>query len=169
MHLRIKKKDERFECAEVALTRSLGYGTYSFLVRDVSNLAPLVTLQMFTWDYSGTDQNNREMDVTIRRLSSDRMDNARFSLQPSQVAGNLHEFDLPPGAYLHSFRWEAGQIHFVTASTSSGKRIVAQQNFTLGVPTPRLESARIALYVPTTISSPPAESEAVVDRFEYTP
>src|SRR5262245_4892601 len=30
LHLRIKKKADQFECAEVWLTRSLGYGTYSF-------------------------------------------------------------------------------------------------------------------------------------------
>src|SRR5262249_51890373 len=99
LHLRIRKKNERFECAEVALTRSLGYGTYSFLVRDISALAPLVTLEMFTWNYSAADQNNREMDVSIWRTSSDRMIRARFILQPYQVSSNLYEFDLRPGAH----------------------------------------------------------------------
>ncbi len=168
LHLRIKKTAGRFECAEVALTRSLGYGTYSFSVRDLSNLPPLITLEMYTWDYSGTDQNNREIDVTIRRLSAGRKDNARYLLQPYQVSSNLHEFDLPPGAYVHSFRWQPGQIEFVTITAGSGKRI-AQHNFTLGVPTPGLESARITLYLPNNASSQPAEAEVVIDRFEYTP
>jgi hypothetical protein len=122
---------------------------------------------MFTWDYSGTDQNNREMDVTIRRPSPERTARATFSLQPYQVSSNFHEFDLPPGACLHSFRWEAGQIQFVTTSAGSRKLIVARYNFTLGVPTPGLESARIALYLHSNASL--AEAEAVVDRFEYTP
>lgn len=169
LHLRIKKRAGRFECAEVALTRSLGYGTYSFSVRDLSNLPRLITLEMYTWDYSGTDQNNREIDVTIKRLSTARMNNARFFLQPYQVSSNLHEFDLPPGAYVHSFRWKRGQIEFVTATTGTRKRTIAQHDFTLGVPNPGLESARITLYLPNNASSQPAEAEVVVDRFEYTP
>jgi len=165
LHLRIGRKGDQYECAEVALTRSLGYGTYSFLVRDISMLEPMVTLEMFTWDYSGTDQNNREMDISIRKRSSLRMDSARFILQPYQVASNLYDFDLAPGAYLHTFRWEAGQIEFVTSSADSRKRVAAQHKFTLGVPTPGLESARIALF----LTGPPAEAEVVVDRFEYIP
>ncbi|WP_321476367.1 hypothetical protein [uncultured Paludibaculum sp.] len=169
LHLRINKRGERFECAEVALTRSLGYGTYSFSVRDLSKLAPDLTLEMFTWDYSGADQNSREMDVVIRRRSSAPIQSARFVVQPYQVASNLYEFHLQPGDFAHSFRWEAGQIEFATSSAGNRKRVVAQHKFTLGIPTPGVESARIALYLPNSASQHPAEGEVVVDRFEYTP
>ncbi|MGC4051234.1 MAG: hypothetical protein QM757_17880 [Paludibaculum sp.] len=169
LHLRIQQNGERFECAEIALTRSLGYGTYSFVVRDLSKLAPEITLEMFTWDYSGTDQNNREMDVVIRRRSSAPVQTARFVVQPYQVASNLHEFHLQPGDFAHSFRWEAGLVEFSSASANNRKRIVAEHKFTLGVPTPGLESAGIALYLPNSASKHPVEGEVVVDRFEYTP
>jgi len=167
LHLRIKKKGEQFECAEIALTRSLGYGTYSFSVRDVSRLAPSLTFEMFTWDYSGTDQNNREMDVSIRGQSPASIDRVRFILQPYQLPSNFYEFNLPPGAYLHSFRWEAGQIEFVTSSAGNRTRTIAQHSFTLGVPAPGLESARMALYLGA--NGQPAEAEVIVDRFEYIP
>lgn len=169
LHLRIHKKGERFECAEVALTRSLGYGTYSFWVRDVSKLPPRITLEMFTWDYSGTDQNNREMDIVIRRRLSAPMVTARFVVQPYQVLSNLYEFNLPSGSFLHSFRWEPGRIEFMTSSPGNHKRVIAQHNFTLGVPTPGLESARIAFYLPNGASQFPAEGEIIIDRFEYAP
>ena len=169
LHLRIKRKGARFECAEVALTRSLGYGTYSFVLRDVSKLPPDLMLQMFTWDYSGGNQNNREMDVVILRRTSAPMASARFVVQPYQVSSNSYEFNLPPGTFSHSFRWEAGQIEFATSSVGNRRRIVARHNFTLGVPTAGLESARIALYLPNSASRHPAEAEVVIERFEYTP
>ncbi|MGJ5816764.1 hypothetical protein [Paludibaculum fermentans] len=169
LHLRIRKRGERFECAEVALTRSLGYGTYSFSVRDLSKLAPEITLEMFTWDYSGAGQNNREMDVVIRRRSSAPIQSARFVVQPYQVASNLYEFNLQAGDFSHAFRWEAGQIDFTTSKKGNGQHAVAQHKFTLGIPTPGMESARIALYLPNSASQHPAEGEVVVDRFEYTP
>jgi hypothetical protein len=137
------------------------------LVRDVSGLAPLVTLEMFTWDYAGADQNNREMDVSIWRPSSERVNRAKFILQPYQVSTNSYEFDLRPGAYSHSFRWEAGRIEFVTSIAGSRNGTVARHSFTLGVPTPGLESTRIALFLNKTPQL--AEAEVVVDRFEYTP
>ena len=168
LHLRIRKKGERFECAEVALTRSLGYGTYSFLVRDTSKLPPFITLEMFTWDYSGTDQNYREMDVSIMGHSSGTMQPARFLLQPYQLSSNSDEFSLPPGAYWHRFRWESGRIEFVSSSADNRERIIARHSFTVGVPTPGLESARMALYVHGTTGQP-SEAEVIVDRFEYTP
>ncbi len=38
LHLRIAKEGDKWTCAEVTLTRSFGYGTYSFVVRDTSKL-----------------------------------------------------------------------------------------------------------------------------------
>jgi hypothetical protein len=55
LHLRIKNLTGKWSCAEVTLTRSFGYGTYSFVVRDLSRLPTDVVFEMFTWDYSGTD------------------------------------------------------------------------------------------------------------------
>src|ERR1700693_5644398 len=38
LHLRIARSKDKWTCAEVKLTRSLGYGTYTFAVRDTSHL-----------------------------------------------------------------------------------------------------------------------------------
>ena len=65
MHLRIAKSGQDWTCAEVSSTRSLGYGTYQFVVRHTSHLEPAAVFGMFTWDYASAEQNNREMDIEI--------------------------------------------------------------------------------------------------------
>jgi hypothetical protein len=49
LHLRIAQNAEQWTCAEVKLSRSLGYGSYIFVVRDVAQLEPAAALSMFTW------------------------------------------------------------------------------------------------------------------------
>jgi len=139
------------------------------VVRDLSKVAPRLTLEMFTWDYSGSEQNNRELDVVMRRRLGAPMVTARFVVQPYQVQSNVYEFNLPPGPHRHSFRWEAGQVEFATASASDRKRVLAEHDFTMGIPTPGVESARIAFYLPNGGPKDLAEGEVVIDRFEYTP
>ena len=139
------------------------------MVRDLSKVAPRLTLEMFTWDYSGSEQNNRELDVVMRRRLGAPMVTARFVVQPYQVQSNVYEFNLPPGPHCHSFRWEAGQVEFATASASDRKRVLAEHDFTMGIPTPGVESARIAFYLPNGGPKDLAEGEVVIDRFEYTP
>src|SRR6185503_5688438 len=48
LHLRITRNAGRWTCAEVKLSRSLGYGSYLFVVRETSHLEPAVVLSMFT-------------------------------------------------------------------------------------------------------------------------
>src|SRR5215469_15940184 len=46
LHLRIKKKEGRWSCADLALTQSLGYGTYTIVVRDTTHVEPAAVLNM---------------------------------------------------------------------------------------------------------------------------
>ena len=50
LHLRLANRDGHWSSAEVILTRSLGYGTYAFTVRDTSTLDPSAAFGMITWD-----------------------------------------------------------------------------------------------------------------------
>src|SRR6266702_7028491 len=50
LHLRISGSPGKWTAAELKLTRSLGYGTYRFQVRDVSHLEPSALLTLITWD-----------------------------------------------------------------------------------------------------------------------
>jgi hypothetical protein len=48
LQLKITKRSNEGVCSEVNLTRSLGYGTYTFTVHDISQLEPAASLTTFT-------------------------------------------------------------------------------------------------------------------------
>ncbi len=85
LHLRIARRGDQWTCSEVKLTRSLGYGTYSFVVRDTSPLDPAATFSMFTWDDLGADQNHRGIDIEISRWGVAANKNAQYLIQPYYV------------------------------------------------------------------------------------
>jgi hypothetical protein len=172
MHLRIAKKGTEWVCSEVSLTRSFGYGTYRFVVRDVSHLEPSEVFSIFTWDYAGGDQGNREVDIETSRWGDPNNNNARFVVQPYNVATNVSHFVAPQGKLTHTFRWEPGRISFrtVRGTGAAASDVVAEHEFTSGVPAPGIESIRMNHYV-FRYGSPVQsdESEVVVERFEYLP
>ena len=173
LHLRLAGGDGEWTCAEVILTRSLGYGTYSFVVRDVSQLAPAVVMGLFTWDDTASEHRFREMDFEISRWGDPANANAQFVVQPYFVPANVSRFDAPAGALTHTLRWELGRATFRTsrgARPAAGARPVAEHVFTSGVPVPGNETVRLNLYV---FGQPPASfprpMEVVVEAFEYLP
>jgi hypothetical protein len=173
MHLRISGSPEKWAAAEVKLTRSLGYGTYRFEVRDVSHLEPSAVLTLVTWDGVGTESNRRELDVELSRWGYIDNDNAHFVVQPYYVPANIVRFRVPGGIFTHSFRWEPGQVTFSTtagSANSTNARLTHQHVFTSGVPSPGRESVRISLYVFFRGQIPlKNENEIVIDKFEYLP
>jgi hypothetical protein len=175
LHLQIVNRDQRWTCSEVNLTRSLGYGTYSFTVEDTSRLDPAVVFGMFTWDYSTDQQNNREFDINISRWGDPDNKNAEYILQPSIVPSNISRFVVPAGKLKHTIIWEPGRVAMITSrvSASPGAPPVDSHVFTSEVPVPGSESVRMSFYV---YWNPKRRSfglqrraEVVVDRFQYWP
>lgn len=173
LHLRIAKKSGQWTCSEVALTRSLGYGSYSFVVRDTSHFEPAVVLAIFTWDYAEGDQNNREMGIEISRWGNTASENAQYLVQPFYVPANVARFSAPGGMLSHSFRWEPGRVSFSTARGSVNdptSAVVSEHAFTSGVPSPAAETVRMAFYVYANIDNPlQNDSEVIIEKFEYLP
>ena len=173
LHLRISGSPGKWTAAELKLTRSLGYGTYRFQVRDVSRLEPSALLTLITWDGVGTESNRRELDVELGRWGHLDNTNVDYVVQPYYVPANFIAFRAPPGLYTHSFRWEPGQVTFSTVAGSGNSgvgRVINQHVFTSDVPSPGGESVRIALYVfhqgPVPLRN---ENEVIIDKFEYLP
>ncbi len=173
LHLRISGSPGKWAGAELKLTRSLGYGTYRFQVRDVSHLEPSALLTLITWDGVGTESTRRELDIELGRWGHVDNTNVNYVVQPYYVPANVVAFRVPPGLYTHSFRWEPGKITFSTTTGSSntgGGRLINQHVFTSDVPIPVGESVRIALYVfhqgPIRLKN---ENEIIIDKFEYLP
>lgn len=173
LHLRIAGQPGKWTCAEVALTRSFGYGTYSFVVRDMSSLEPAAVLAMFTWDYAGGDDNNREMDVEVSRWGDPASKNTQYVVQPFHVPANVARFDSLAGVVTHSFRWEPGRVSFRTvrgAANSARPEVVSEHVFTSGVPSPGAETVRMAFYVFGKNGQPLQNgAEVVVEKFEFLP
>ena len=122
LHLRIARGLGEWTCAEVTLTRSLGYGSYLFDVRDVSQLDPAAVLGMFTWDDSLADPNHREMDTEISRWGDPDGKNAQYVVQPYYVPANVVRFSAPAGRLTYSFRWEPGRVSFQNRSPAGRER-----------------------------------------------
>lgn len=173
LHLRIAKLSGKWTCAEVTLTRSFGYGTYSFVVQDTSHLEPAAVFTMFTWDYAGSDPNNREMDIEVSRWGDPTTKNTQYVVKPFYVPENASRFAVPSGTLTHSFRWEPGRASFrtVRGSELGGKAPpIAEHVFTSGVPIPGVESVRMNLYIFRLGKEPPQkENEVVIEKFEYLP
>ena len=173
LHLRISGSPGKWTAAELKLTRSLGYGTYRFQVRDISHVEPSAVLTLITWDGVGTESDRHELDVELGRWGHLDNTNVNYVVQPYYIPANYVASRVPPGLYMHSFRWEPGKVTFSTVAGSgntTGRPVINQHVFTSGVPSPDSESVRIALYVfqrgPIPLKN---ENEVVIDKFEYLP
>ena len=172
LHLRIAKYGDEWSCAEVKLLRSLGYGSYRFVVRDVSQLEPAAVLSMFTWDDADAGQNHREMNIELARWGDAASKNAQYVVQPYYVPANVVRFNAPTGVLTHSFRWEPGRVSFKTVrgAVADGPDLVADHIFTSGVPTPSGESVHLDLFIFGNAKDPlQKDAEVVIEKFEYLP
>jgi hypothetical protein len=168
LHLKISGGPVNWTCAEIALTQSLGYGTYILHVRDVSKFQSSVVLAFFTYDYAAGDENHREVNIEVSRWGNPSIKNGQYIIQPFNVPTNVSRFLIPSGSAIHTLQWEPGRMKFASA-TNSGS-IFSSHIFTSGTPSPGLESPRIALYYfkdgPHALTHP---AEAIIDSFTYLP
>lgn len=172
LHLRIAQNAGQWTCAEVRLTRSLGYGSYAFAVRDVSKLEPAAVLTMYTWDDLTAGQNHREMDIEITRWGDPANKNAQYVVQPYYVPANVARFTAPAGVLTHLLRWEPGRVAFKTfrGKVSGSGSPVAEHAFTSGVPSPGGELVHLNLYIFGNAKNPlQSDVEVVLEKFEYLP
>lgn len=173
LHLRVSKGLEGWECAEIQLERSLGYGSYVFVVNGVANLEPASVLGFFTWDEQGLEENHREIDIEISQWGDPSSKNSQFTIQPYYVPVNVVRFMSPQGQITYSFRWEPGRVAF-KAQKGDGIRgsgpTISEHAFSSGVPAPGGEALHINLYVYGKTRTPQQNgTEVVIEKFEYLP
>ena len=174
LHLQIKKKSDRWSCAEIFLKRSLGYGTYVVTVRDTSDIEPAAVFSMFTFDEWNSEQHYREMDIEVGRWGDPASkNNVQYAVQPFYNPGNLFAFAAPKGALTYSLRWESGRATFKTfqgRSTAGGVPMVAEHEFSAGIPSPGEAKPRLIFYVVASDKNPlQRANEVVIEKFEYLP
>jgi hypothetical protein len=173
LHMQIKKKRERWSCAEIFLKRSLGYGTYSITVRDVSHLEPAAVLSMFTFDEWASEVYFREMDIEVGERPDATNRTAQYEVQPVYIPGNLFAYAAPAGPLTFVLRWGSGYATFSTfrgRSAVGRAQLVSEHEFTSGVPEPGREVFRLIFYVAPSDKNPMQKpSEVVVEKFQYLP
>lgn len=173
LHLRIANDSGKWTSGKVNLTRSLGYGTYIFTVRDISRLEPGGYLSLSTWDPLEAGQNHREMILEVSRPKEAADKNLQFIIQPYYLAMNVAQFNAPAGVLTHTIHWEPGKAEFKTfrgSEIGEAAKPIAEHLFTLGIPTSESETVNISLYISDySEQSLKGESEVVVEKFEYLP
>jgi len=174
LHLRISKVSDDWSCAEVVLNRSLGYGTYVLVVRDTSQFEPATVLSMTTFDEWGGDQSYREMDAEVSRWGdATSKSNAQYVIEPYYQPGNVYQFGVPSGKITFSMQWEAGRVKFKTVrgdSRDAAASVVAEHEFTSGVPSPSQERVQLFFYIVASDKNPlQHENEVVLEKFQYLP
>lgn len=111
LHLKVRKSEKGWTCSEVVLSKSLGYGRYTFTLNtEPEALDDNLVLGLFTYA-----DDTRELDVEVAKWGSAENSNAQFVVQPYDVSGNTYRFDLPPKAKetVASITWLAGGIDFL--------------------------------------------------------
>jgi hypothetical protein len=173
LHLLLTERDGRWTSADVRLTRSLGYGTYSFEVRDTSDIDPSAAFSMYTFDPLGSDQNFREVTIDVSRWGEPGAMNGQFVVQPETVPANVLRFAIPAGPVTYSFRWEPGRVSFNAvrgSGTARGDSVIAERLFTARVPTAGAERPQLTLLYDRSATRPPAKAvEVVVEKFTFLP
>jgi hypothetical protein len=173
LHLRMEEHDGLWTCAEVSLNRSLGYGSYIFVVQDTGHFGPSAALGLYTNDDFRTDGVPGELDIELSRWGIADSKNAQYIVQPFYVPENVSRFTAPAGVLTHMLRWESGRASFKTvrgSRTGPGAATISEHIFISGVPTPAKETVHMGLYSyrPTKTSSR-QPIEVVIDKFEFLP
>ncbi len=177
LHLQSRERNGKWACAEVRLTRSLGYGTYRFVIQDSAHLPPYAVLGMFTWDEARDDETRSEMDIELSQWGNPNSKNAQYVVQPYYVPENIVRFAVPPGPLTHVLHWAPGVGSFKTIrgdhsgpSAPSASKSVEEHVFKSDVPSPAAETVHIDLYdFYHSRSGPKIPAEAVIESFEYLP
>jgi hypothetical protein len=173
LHLKMEEHDGRWTCAEIVLNRSLGFGTYRFVVKDTGQLDPFAVVGMLIWDDSASEETRKELDVEVSQWGNPAAKNAQYVVQPYYVPGNIVRFTAPHEELTHIVHWAPGVASFKTASGApvrTAEKSIADHTFTIGIPSPGAERVHLTFYRfhgSGTAARRPAE--VVFEKFDYLP
>ena len=169
LHLKMERRNEEWHCAEVIMNRSLGYGTYRFVVEDVSHMSVAAVMGMYTFDEFGVDENRNELDVELGHWGNPDRENSEYVVQPYYVPENEVRFNAPPGTLTYSFRWQPDSAAFRTTRGAAGSPL-SDHTFTSGIPRASGQTVHMDLYdYHYSKNSVHEPAEVVIEKFEYLP
>jgi hypothetical protein len=170
LHLRITRGPEGWTGAEINLTRSLGYGTYSFVIHELAELEPATVLGMLSWDPLDAGQYHRAFDIFLGQFGDPAIKNGQYTLLPFNVPANKYRFSIPRGAFTHSIHWERGRLSFQSRETGGKSSVVGEHVFESGIPSPGGERIHINLFAYGDSQVPQKSGvEVIIEKFLYLP
>ena len=173
LHLLMSEEEGQWHCAGIRLTRSLGYGTYRFVLQDTAHLPNSAVLAMFTRDEGQNPDDAAEMNIELSRWGKPTNRNADFVVQPYYVPENTVHYNVPAGPMTYELHWEPGKATFRALATNPATptaRKIMDHVFKSGIPIPAAETVHVNFYdFRHSRSGLHHPVEVVVEKFEYLP
>lgn len=120
MHLRVTKLDGHWACAEVTMTKALGFGTYQFQVQgrpDQMDRNLVLGLFNYTTPDIGPDGTN-EIDIEFARWGNASWPNGNWTIYPAVVGpkplSTTFEVSLNSDLSTHRFTWSADSVRYAS-------------------------------------------------------
>lgn len=176
LHLRITYRNDRWYCAEVRLTKSLGYGRYNFYIDKFSQpLDKDLVVGLFIYDKEDTDNYYKEIDIEFSKWGSDTARNTQYVIQPYE--DRAHRFNSDLNSNMRQvIDVKKGRIHFESFYLSgTGPDIQQEKYFSCKVrPNKSYQTGdeKVSLNLWIYKASEPSnlkEFEVVISRFEFKP
>jgi hypothetical protein len=175
LHLKPTEINGQWQCGEVYLTRSLGYGTYTVQVSSHLDQLDQNTVAAPLFIYASTTQ---ELDAEYGGMGGLIASpyNAQFVVQPFTTPGNIVRYVQPSTAqFTTQMQWTAGHVRFVAwngwSSTPAASDIIYEWTYTgSDIPTPGQERVHINVWLYQGNSPLKAVgNEMVVKSFSFQP
>jgi hypothetical protein len=116
LHMKVSQISGKWMCCEIDLSRSLGYGKYTWLVEtDPAMIDTNLCLGLF---YYKTD--TQEIDIEMSKWRDASYPNTQFTVQPG-IRGNSLAFNVLGGNTLCSFTWERSYVLFSATNTRTNQ------------------------------------------------
>jgi len=173
LHMKMTEHDGQWYCAEISMTRSLGFGTYKVVVQDMGHLGPAAVVSMFTWNDMETQANPSDLDIELSRWGNPDSKNAQYVVQPYYVPQNVYRFNVPAGVHTYILHWAPGMASFKTVSgtgETANAKPTSEHDFTSGIPSPAGKTVHLDLYdYHHSKIAYQRPAEVVIEKFEYLP
>jgi len=119
LHLKIAKRDGKWSCAELTMTKPLGFGTYDFRTdTHLDGLDDNVVLGFFNYPTPDIgDDGTNEIDIEYATWGGQQKDSGNFTVWPGDagVKQTTHAFDAAVYRSVHTrscFEWTERSITF---------------------------------------------------------
>ena len=152
LHLKITKINNNWQCGEVYLLQSLGYGTYTVQINSRLDQLDTNTVAAPLFIYADT---SHELDNEYSGSGGliPTPNNAQFVAQPYTVPGNITRYKQPSSSQFTSqMDWRADHVTFRTwngwSGTPAASDIINQWTYTgASIPRPGQEQVHINLWL----------------------